>query len=35
MVGVRRHFLNLLTPRQLAALARIGETVVAHLEEET
>jgi DNA-binding MarR family transcriptional regulator len=35
MVGVRRHFLDLLTPRQLATLARIGETVVAHLEDET
>jgi DNA-binding MarR family transcriptional regulator len=34
MSGVRRHFLDLLTPRQLATLARIGETVVAHLEEE-
>ena len=33
MSGVRRHMIDLLTPRQLATLAEIGETVVQHLEE--
>lgn len=32
--GVRRHMIDLLTPRQLASLAKIGETVVQHLELE-
>lgn len=33
--GVRRHMIDQLTPRQLASLAKIGETVVQHLERET
>lgn len=32
--GVRRHMIELLTPRQLASLTKIGETVVQHLERE-